>query len=185
MLVVVLILMLAGFGMLVFASLTGTVAWAWISVAASVAGAVFLVMGWRRRAAMTDDRPAGPTALPTPASEEPWAPPSSAGHQEPVAEAARPSSERPSQRSPQEPGEEHADPADLAFVATLDRQVLVVDELPGYHLAGCPVLSGRGVIGLPAREAVALGFTPCAVCAPIRVLASAGSRREHSSAKRR
>jgi hypothetical protein len=46
-----------------------------------------------------------------------------------------------------------------------------VDELPRYHLGGCRSLAGSPVIPLPAREAVELGFTPCAWCTPDRALA--------------
>jgi hypothetical protein len=57
-------------------------------------------------------------------------------------------------------------------VAELSDEVLVVDELPRYHLAGCRSLAGSPVIPLPAREAVELGFTPCAWCTPDRTLSS-------------
>ncbi len=68
------------------------------------------------------------------------------------------------------PPEEPRDPAAVAVVAQLDDEVLVVDELPRYHLGGCRSLAGSPVIPLPAREAVELGFTPCAWCAPDRTL---------------
>ena len=59
-----------------------------------------------------------------------------------------------------------------SLVAELDDEVLVVDELPRYHLGGCRSLAGIPVIPLPAREAVELGFTPCAWCNPDRTLAA-------------
>jgi hypothetical protein len=69
------------------------------------------------------------------------------------------------------PEESHdADAAEL--VTELDDEVLVVDELPRYHLGGCRSLTGIPVIPLPAREAVELGFTPCAWCTPNRTLSS-------------
>lgn len=68
---------------------------------------------------------------------------------------------------PEEPHEAEA----AAVVTTVDDEVLVVDELPRYHVSGCPSLGGNPVIPLPAREAVELGFTPCAWCAPNRTLA--------------
>jgi hypothetical protein len=197
-LLLVLILMLVGFGMLVVASLTGTVTWAWVSVAVSLVAAVALVVGWRRRwAAMIAERPdarsaldprpaggppAGPTASAEPAAAGPGRPasarvPSSPAGPDPVASGvAAPASRAVFEAPPRrEPGEEQVNPADAAFVARLDREVLVVDELPRYHLAGCPVLSGCRAVGLPARDAVAAEFTPCAVCTPVRVLASAAS----------
>jgi hypothetical protein len=57
-------------------------------------------------------------------------------------------------------------------VAGVEDEVLVVDELPRYHLAGCRSLAGIPVISLPAREAVELGFTPCAWCTPDRALSA-------------
>ena len=70
------------------------------------------------------------------------------------------------------PPEEPRDADAAALVAGLDDEVLVVDELPRYHLAGCRSLGGSPVIPLPAREAVELGFTPCAWCTPDRTLSS-------------
>jgi hypothetical protein len=69
------------------------------------------------------------------------------------------------------PPEEPHDAEAAAVVAGLDDEVLVVDELPRYHVKGCPSLGGVPVIPLPAREAVELGFSPCAWCAPDRTLA--------------
>ena len=70
------------------------------------------------------------------------------------------------------PPEEPRDADAAALVAGLDDEVLVVDELPRYHLAGCRSLIGSPVIPLPAREAVELGFTPCAWCTPDRALSA-------------
>jgi len=70
------------------------------------------------------------------------------------------------------PPEEPRDADAAALVAGLDDEVLVVDELPRYHLAGCRSLGTSPVIPLPAREAVELGFTPCAWCAPDRNLSA-------------
>jgi hypothetical protein len=70
------------------------------------------------------------------------------------------------------PPEEPRDAEAAGLVAELDDEVLVVDELPRYHLGGCGSLQGRPVIPLPVREAVELGFTPCAWCTPDRALSS-------------
>jgi hypothetical protein len=70
------------------------------------------------------------------------------------------------------PPEEPRDADAATLVAELDDEVLVVDELPRYHLAGCRSLANRSVIPLPAREAVELGFTPCAWCTPDRALSN-------------
>jgi hypothetical protein len=75
-------------------------------------------------------------------------------------------------RPPAEPGEERPDPAAAAIVAKLGDEVLVVDEQPRYHLAGCRTLSGQETIPLPAREAVEYEFSPCAECTPVRILAA-------------
>jgi hypothetical protein len=73
---------------------------------------------------------------------------------------------------PPEPGEEKPDAAELATVSALDDEVLVIDEHPRFHLAGCQVLAGGESIPLPAKEAIEFGFSPCSVCSPVRVLAS-------------
>ncbi|MBO4206965.1 hypothetical protein [Micromonospora echinofusca] len=56
--------------------------------------------------------------------------------------------------------------ADATRVARLATPVLVVDGRPRYHLTICPHLVGRRTESLPVSEAVELGFTPCAQCAP-------------------
>jgi hypothetical protein len=70
------------------------------------------------------------------------------------------------------PPEEPRDADAAALVAELDDEVVVVDELPRYHLGGCRSLGGSPLIPLPIREAVELGFTPCAWCTPDRSLAA-------------
>ena len=72
-----------------------------------------------------------------------------------------------------EPPIQHSSAADLARVATLDAEVLVIDGRPRYHVPTCPHLLGREPEPLPAHEAVELGFTPCSTCAPNDVLLSA------------
>ncbi|WP_446210645.1 hypothetical protein [Micromonospora sp. IBSANI012] len=65
-----------------------------------------------------------------------------------------------------EPEAQDVSPADAAWVARLDTEVRVVDGRPRYHLRSCPHLLGRDDEPLPVSEAVSLGFTPCADCAP-------------------
>ncbi len=72
----------------------------------------------------------------------------------------------------QEPPEESSGAETSALVATLEDEVVVVDEQPRYHVVECRGLVGQSVIPLPVREAVELGFTPCAWCQPNRRLAS-------------
>ncbi|MEU5905645.1 hypothetical protein ABZ780_14855 [Micromonospora sp. NPDC047467] len=69
-----------------------------------------------------------------------------------------------------EPAEQPITPAEAARVARLPSPVDVVDGRPRYHLAGCPHLVGRLPETLPVAEAVELGFTPCADCAPATAL---------------
>jgi hypothetical protein len=68
------------------------------------------------------------------------------------------------------PPEESHDAEAAALAAEMSDEVFVVDELPRYHVAGCRSLIGSAVIPLSAREAMELGFTPCAWCAPVRSL---------------
>ncbi|WP_031468544.1 hypothetical protein [Sciscionella sediminilitoris] len=71
-----------------------------------------------------------------------------------------------------EPGEEETDAADLLTVTELEDEVVVIDERPRYHLTACGWLGERDTIPLPVREARDLGFTPCGICGPDRVLAA-------------
>ncbi|MFF3854916.1 hypothetical protein [Micromonospora sp. NPDC002575] len=71
---------------------------------------------------------------------------------------------------PDEPPALRVSPADAALVAALDAEVQVVDGRPRYHLSDCLHLYGREAEPLPVGEAVRLGFTPCARCAPDDVL---------------
>jgi hypothetical protein len=48
-----------------------------------------------------------------------------------------------------EPAEEDVAVTDLLLVVDLDDEVLVVDEHPRYHLAGCPALDGRTAVPCP------------------------------------
>jgi hypothetical protein len=70
-----------------------------------------------------------------------------------------------------DPPVEDVEVTDLLLVVDLTDEVLVIDEHPRYHLAGCVHLTGRAAIPLPIDEARRDGFTPCAVCAPDRTLA--------------
>ena len=70
-----------------------------------------------------------------------------------------------------EPPVEEVEVTDLLLVLDLTDEVLVVDEHPRYHLAGCPQLTGVATIPLPMVEARTDGFSPCGTCAPDRTLA--------------
>ncbi|MFC4020281.1 hypothetical protein ACFOW4_20375 [Micromonospora sp. GCM10011542] len=69
-----------------------------------------------------------------------------------------------------EPAAQPITPAEAARVARLPDPVQVVDGRPRYHLASCPYLLVRAHEALSVAEAVELGFTPCALCAPATAL---------------
>ena len=143
--------------------------------------------------------PAGATALRTPEAgpeperepsvQEPPAtvPPTTAGangHADehiPARRGAHEPRESPMDATTGEPGEEDVEVTDLLLVVDLGDEVLVVDEHPRYHLAGCPFLDGRDVVGLPMVEARADGFTPCATCRPVRHLADTERSRRQAA----
>ena len=66
-----------------------------------------------------------------------------------------------------EPRAQWVAPADAARLAVTTIEVLVVDQRPRYHVAGCPFLGGRETDALPVAEAIDLGFTPCGLCRPV------------------
>jgi hypothetical protein len=127
--------------------------------------------------------PAAPVAVVEPVREPEVVPaaPVAVAEIDPVAET-HPTAETPPTEVPHdtaaepqdtaEPDEEDADAADALAVASSERDVLVVDEHPRFHVDGCTWLAGRTTMSLPAREAVDLGFSPCSRCTPSRTLAS-------------
>ena len=137
--------------------------------------------------------PAGATAVRTPEpvpespSEEPpvaVAPSTPAGNGRPDAPTRRGAHEpreTPADPTAGEPGEEDVEVTDLLLVVDLYDEVLVVDEHPRYHLAGCPSLDGRESIPLPMVEARTDGFTPCATCRPVRHLADTERSRRQAA----
>jgi hypothetical protein len=56
---------------------------------------------------------------------------------------------------------------EAAALMRLDTEVVVVDGRPRFHHSACAHLSGREHEPLPVAEALELGFTPCALCAPV------------------
>jgi hypothetical protein len=69
-----------------------------------------------------------------------------------------------------EPSEQVISEQDAATIAGLRTEVVVIDGRPRYHARGCLHLLGFEIQRLPAFEAVELGFTPCALCAPATAL---------------
>jgi hypothetical protein len=120
------------------------------------------------------DAPSAPAA-PEPAREP--AAPSSPEPARPSAHAAEPTGPATGSHAAGvlgpdgEPPVEEVEVTDLLLVLDLTDEVLVVDERPRYHLAGCPHLAGVDTIPLPMDEARTDGFTPCGTCAPDRNLA--------------
>lgn len=199
MLYIVLILVLAALGLLVTALITANSLWAWVSIVLSVLAGLFLVAdfarrrGARRRAARAaatkvdlesveeTDEDAQEPAEPAEAAEE------AARDEEPakvepdqtellpvvgeVDEVAEVADEPVAESG--DPAEEATAPADAELVATLDVEVVVVDEYPRYHVLECVWIADRDTIPIAVNEARDLGFTPCARCTPDAQLAAA------------
>ena len=85
-------------------------------------------------------------------------------------------SEAPPEGDAPEPDEERTEPSELAVLAGLEDEVVVIDEQPRFHLADCVSLAGHASITLPAKEALDCEFTPCGTCTPVRILAGAGAK---------
>ena len=184
--------MLLGLALFVGGVATGSTALYWACVAACAGAAVLLVavrLRPRPTAASPADRAPAEAPTPEPAAVEP--PVAEAPVGEPAAPADRPD-DPPRAPVPAAGGaaagdgpvgdgdapEEDVEMTDLLLVVDLREEVLVVDEHPRYHLAGCPYLTGRTTIPLPLAEARADGFTPCGACAPDRHLAEAERARK-------
>jgi hypothetical protein len=88
----------------------------------------------------------------------------------PAGDGSAPSTGGAAEAYDDEPGAQSVTPAEALRVADLPDEVRVVDGRPRYHLASCPHLVGREHEPLPVAEAVELGFTPCARCAPATAL---------------
>ena len=78
-----------------------------------------------------------------------------------------------------EPGEETVTGKDAAAMTRLAAEVVVVDGRPRYHVEGCLHLLGLENQRLPVLEAVELGFSPCAMCTPVKMLLAPDHDRDH------
>ncbi|MER7456585.1 hypothetical protein [Micromonospora sp. NPDC126480] len=160
-----------------------------LSIAASLLAAVALVAGARQAAAarLTAERvrpsttatarPAAsgpPTGSDIPVQHGP--PPVDTAGRRPPSEPAAPVAPVPADPADDEPAAQDVPLEDAARLARLEREVRVVDGRPRYHLAACPHLIGREHEALPVAEAVDLGFTPCAHCAPATALLAGAGR---------
>jgi hypothetical protein len=189
------LLVLAGLGLFVGGLLSGVTALYWGCVAVCAVAAVLLVAARRQMprapaeaapSAAPADRPtdafgdgavtdgaaaAGATAA---SSTSPPSPP-------PSASSSAPSSWPAGAAGAGDPPVEEVEVTDLLLVVDLKDEVLVVDEQPRYHVAGCPHLAGRTTIPLPLDEARTDGFTPCGICGPDATLADRVRARKHSA----
>jgi hypothetical protein len=160
-------MVLVGVGLFVAAVLTGVDALYWTCVAVCVAAAVLLFVARRR---LTAAVPAGaPAAGEKAVGGAPSARRGQATAQAPAGVAAMHTPAEPEDLP--DPGIEDVEVTDLLLVVDLKDEVLVLDERPRYHRAGCRHLRGRTPIPLPHDEARTDGFTPCAVCEPDHTLA--------------
>jgi hypothetical protein len=87
--------------------------------------------------------------------------------------AEAPAEEEPAAAEQTDPGEEPTSAADIALLADLEDEVVVVDEHPRYHLRVCSWVGARDTIPIGIGEARQLGFTPCARCGPDETLVAA------------
>ena len=180
MLYIVLVLVLAALGLLVTALITASSLWAWVSIGLSVLAGLILVADWLRRRR----RSAAPSA-PAVTAPEPAEPAEPAEEEQTTlipasGDLGDPAEPLPADASPQtettadpEPEVEQTPEADIAVLADLEDEVVVVDEHPRYHLRTCPWLGPRDTIPIGVGEARQLGFTPCARCAPDATLVAA------------
>jgi hypothetical protein len=171
-------LLLAAVGLIVVALSTGHAGLAWGSVVLSAVAALLILRRWRRSWLQRQDAPEDELVLlvedepiDTALSERPLSSVSGNG-----GEDVQPGSA--SAKKDAQPGEEDTDATDLLVVYELIDEVLVVDEHPRYHLAGCRWPDQARSERLPVREARELGFTPCARCRPDTTLA-----RKHRAAR--
>jgi hypothetical protein len=156
------VLVLAGLGLFVGAVLTGLDALYWVCVVVCVIAAALLAVA-RRRLPGTAGKTAPATAGAPGTTEKPAEPDTAAATEPAPEEAVAP--------VPGDPPAEDVEVTDLLLVVDLKDEVLVVDEHPRYHLAGCVHLRGRTPIPMPHDEARTDGFTPCGVCEPDHTLA--------------
>jgi hypothetical protein len=176
---------LLGLGLFVAGILTGVSVLYWGCVAACVVAAVLLIAVRRQISRQTSEQTVARTTTP-----ETSAPPTGSLPAGATAVTVEPADAGTADEALVVPAEELPDPGieevevtDLLLVVDLKDEVLVIDEHPRYHLAGCVHVAGRTTIPLPLDEARTDGFTPCAVCTPDRNLAErARARRSAGTA---
>jgi hypothetical protein len=183
------LLILLGIGLFVAGILTGATWLYFACIAACVVAAVLLFLARRQMTAMTGAKsratePATTTSTAPPVTAEPASGGGSAVSAlsaDGVPADGVPAGGAPVNGAPMDeatpvsdlddPPVEEVEVTDLLLVVDVTDEVLVIDEHPRYHLAGCRYLAGRTPIPLPLDEAKSDGFTPCAACEPDRNLA--------------
>lgn len=156
------LLVLVGLALFVAGLSTGVNALFWGCVAACVIAAGLLVVAWRNIATRAKaQKAAQPAQVPVAAGGAPSTPEPAA----PVAVEPEPP------LAVEDPPVEEVEVTDLLVIVDLKDEVLVVDEHPRYHVAGCSWVGSRATIPLPLDEARTDGFTPCAACRPDRTIA--------------
>ncbi|MGH3771657.1 MAG: hypothetical protein ACRDRW_09720 [Pseudonocardiaceae bacterium] len=163
------VLLLAAVGLLIASLSTGHSGLAWGSVALSAVAAALVLRrrSWSQGQDAPEDTPQSGQLAVSGAEDvperDPYAADTHAGD---------------NQTGHADPGEEDTDAADLLVIYELTDEVLVVDEQPRYHLAGCPWSDHARAERLPVLEARKMGFTPCDRCRPDTMLA-----RKHRAAR--
>jgi hypothetical protein len=173
------LLVLAGLGLFVAGILTGVTVLYWGCVAACVVAAVLLIAARRQMSRQPAVEKEGTAPAATTEKAETTAPPAGATAAGSEPAAVSPPAEPPAEDLP-DPGIEEVEVTDLLMVVDLKDEVLVVDEHPRYHVAGCRWVGQRETIPLPVDEARTDGFTPCAVCSPDRTLAERARAKRHA-----
>lgn len=186
MIVVAGLLVFGGLGVFVAGVLTGVTALYWACVGACLVAAVLLFLARRRMGAPAAPAAAAPVGAPGATSSSPAEGLSTGRHavigradatQESGSPVVAPSNGYGASGPPRaagetgEPSVEEVEVTDLLLVVDLKDEVLVVDEHPRYHVAGCRHLAGQRTFPLPVDEAKNDGFTPCGTCRPDATLA--------------
>jgi hypothetical protein len=171
------LLVLLGLGLFVAGILTGVTVLYWACVAACVVAAVLLIVV-RRQVAATPAAKTADKATGSATGSDATGTDEKSAHEEPADEKPVAPPAAPAPEDLPDPGVEEVEVTDLLVVVDLKDEVLVVDEHPRYHVAGCSWLAGRETIPLPLDEARTDGFTPCAVCSPDRTLAQRARERK-------
>ncbi|BCJ61180.1 hypothetical protein [Micromonospora endophytica] len=185
MIVVSLALILVAVVLLVFGLAGGSSPLLVVSIGASLLAAVALVAGARQAAAerASASRPTGPEPdIPAQHLPPTMGTGDSGWRQPPGPPVTGPSGPVADPDGPagggydDEPAAQEVTPEEVAQLALLADEVLVIDGRPRYHLSACPHVLGREHEALPVAEAVELGFTPCAHCTPGTTLLSRSGR---------